>query len=147
MKVSHVLGCVVAIILLILGVFIPIPQKHIYIDNGLGNSDKWGSEYANEYVGGDAYNLIIESSLKSGWTSGILSLKSVFIGAGIILLFATIYSDVHHKASIKKQELIIAEIKNQNIIIEELKKQNELLESDFIKNKEDIDYNDELPSL
>lgn len=122
-------------------------KAYIYIDNGLGDSDKWGSEYANEYVGGDAYNLIIESSLKSGWTSGILSLKSVFIGAGIILLFVTIYSDVHHKASIKKQELIIAEIKNQNIIIEELKKQNELLESDFIKNKEDIDYNDELPSL
>lgn len=39
-----------------------------------------------EYVGGDAYNYIVGASLVSGFISGLITMKAVFIAAGALIM-------------------------------------------------------------
>ncbi len=65
---------IVGAILLIVGLSYDIPSR-TFSFYGL-----------KEYVGGDAYNAIIESSLRGGEISGAIVSKAVYICSGIITM-------------------------------------------------------------
>ena len=66
-----------AAVLFCVGIFTKIPQKEISFFNIDGN----GYE---EYVGGDAYNIQIEASLRSGEIAGAKTAKAVYISCAAI---------------------------------------------------------------
>lgn len=64
---------VVGIILLIVGLGVSIPSDYI-------------SSYSmTEYVGGDAYNFIIEASLRGGRIAGAMITKCIYIAVGLLI--------------------------------------------------------------
>lgn len=65
---------IVGVILLIVGLSYEIPSRTFSF---------YGLE---KYVGGDAYNAIIESSLRGGEISGAMVSKAVYICGGIITM-------------------------------------------------------------
>lgn len=92
-------GILLAIGLIVVGIFFPIPDKKIstysFSENGY-----------NEYVGGDAYNIQIEASLRGGQIAGATAAKAVFISSGVVLLFLTIVIDYVCKEKTAKYEEI-----------------------------------------
>lgn len=85
------LGVVTAIALILVGIFLPVPSKeidmHSYSNNGY-----------EEYVGGDAYNIQIEASLRGGIIAGRTAAKAILISVGALELVLTlmIYFAVDH---------------------------------------------------
>ena len=73
LDVISIILIVVGIILLIAGIATKIPDKEF-------------SFYTiTKYVGGDAYNAIIESSLRGGIIAGKMFTKAVYITGGLII--------------------------------------------------------------
>ena len=78
-----IVGLLVAIALLVAGFCIAVPDKYIPSWKDL---DEGGME---EYVGGDAYNFIIEAGLRGGEIAGATISKAVcFAASGIALILA-----------------------------------------------------------
>ncbi len=61
-----------------MGITTKIPQKRI-------NLYSYGDSGYTEYVGGDAYNIQIEASLRGGQISGAKAAKSVYISCSALL--------------------------------------------------------------
>ncbi len=81
-KTVAVIGIIIASLLLCLGLFTKVPQKEISFYNFDGN----GYE---EYVGGDAYNIQIEASLRGGEIAGATAARSTyFSGAALALMLS-----------------------------------------------------------
>ena len=82
-KFVGIVGLLVAIALLVAGFCIAVPDKYIPSWKDL---DEGGME---EYVGGDAYNFIIEAGLRGGEIAGATISKAVcFAASGIALILA-----------------------------------------------------------
>ncbi len=98
MKGSHVLGILVALVLIVFGAVYPVPDKGIYVSSSYTAYDKtWIENTGAEYLGGDAYNYQVEASLKAGYMSGVLAMKSITFASGILLFFITLYSNNKNK--------------------------------------------------
>ena len=96
-------GIFVSVLLIIFGAVFPIPKKEIRILDRCYDKS-WFYEYGQEYWGGDSY--VVEASLKSGWLSGILVMKSISVATGILLFFIIIYADKKHKELEKQTKLL-----------------------------------------
>ena len=69
---------VLGIVLLVVGLNYNIPSREF-------------SFYSlKKYVGGDAYNAIIESSIRGGEISGAMTSKAIYICSGIITMSLTL---------------------------------------------------------
>ncbi|MGN0657807.1 MAG: hypothetical protein ACI4KR_13545 [Ruminiclostridium sp.] len=98
-------GIIMSLLLIIFGAVFPVPEKQV--DTISYCYDKsWFYKYGEEYVNGDAYNYQIEASLKAGWMSGVLTMKSISVATGILLFFITIYADKKHKELEKQTKLL-----------------------------------------
>ena len=98
-------GIIMSLLLIIFGAVFPVPEKQVNtIDYCYDKS--WFYRYGEEYVNGDAYNYQIEASLKAGWMSGVLTMKSISVASGILLFFAVIYADRKHKELEKQTKLL-----------------------------------------
>ena len=111
MKASQVLGIILAIALIAFGAAYPVPEKHLYTSNYSWIDYSWSSEWGEEYVGGDAYNYQMEASLKAGYMSGVLAMKSITFVGGLMLFLVTLYSRVKCVA-IEKQNQLLTKIVN-----------------------------------
>lgn len=79
-KAAGVVGLILVAVFLILGFTSATPDKYI---------KSYGDNKMYEYVGGDAYNYIIEASLRGGEIAGAITAKAVYFGvAGIILVLS-----------------------------------------------------------
>ena len=90
MKNVRIWGYIAAILLIVFAVVYPVPSKEInvgYSSDGYTWTDREGAAY----VGGDAYNYQMEASLKAGYMSGVLAMKSISFAGGLLLLFMTLY--------------------------------------------------------
>lgn len=95
-KVSHkyhfrtiaVMCWLIAIALVVFGILLPIPEKHIDTWRTGAFGSEWERDKYTEYVGGDAYNIIIEASLRGGIIAGRTVAKTIFIVSGIVFCFA-----------------------------------------------------------
>lgn len=75
-KVAGIIGIILAAILLVLGFVSTTPDKYI---------KSYGDGKMYEYVGGDAYNYIIEASLRGGEIAGAKTAKAIYFAAAGIL--------------------------------------------------------------
>lgn len=75
-KAAGIIGLILAIGFVVLGFTTTIPDKYI---------SSYGSNKMTEYVGGDAYNFIIEASLRGGEISGALTAKAIYFAAAAVL--------------------------------------------------------------
>lgn len=73
----------IAIALVIFGIILPIPEKHIDTWRTVDYSAEWNGNAYTEYVGGDAYNIIAEASLRGGIIAGRTIAKTILIVSGI----------------------------------------------------------------
>ncbi len=105
MKTACVFGIIAAIAMIIFGIAFPVPEKRL--DFSYYNEDWFGD--GGTYVGGDAYNYQMEASLRAGWVSGVLSLKTFAICAGTVLFFVSIFEKAKYNAA-QKQNLLLEEI-------------------------------------
>lgn len=78
-----IIGIVVGIIFIILGIMTKIPGDYIY--------------NLTEYVGGDAYNYIIESSIRAGKISGAMTQRAVYIAVGVMMTFLATFKLCNEK--------------------------------------------------
>ena len=79
-----IIGQIIATIMILFGIFYPTPDKYI------SSSSLWGESYT-EYVGGDAYNIQIEASLRAGYISGIIAMKTILISVGAFICLFSLY--------------------------------------------------------
>ena len=75
-KAAGVIGIILAVVFLILGFTTQIPDKYI---------KSYGTDKMEEYVGGDAYNFIIEASLRGGEIAGARTAKTIYFAVAAIL--------------------------------------------------------------
>lgn len=106
MKAFQVLGILVAIALIIFAVAFPTPEKRIRVSE-YGWDKPWHDEYGEEYVGGDAYNYQMEASLKAGYMSGVLAMKSITFVGGLLLFFTSVYSCIRCKIIEAQTSLLV----------------------------------------
>lgn len=72
-NLAPIICLAIGIVLLIAGLRVSVPSDYI-------------SSYSmKEYVGGDAYNFIIEASLRGGRIAGALITKCVYIAVGLLI--------------------------------------------------------------
>lgn len=94
MKKPHIFGLFAAIALIIFSIAFPVPEKHIDVSsNYSAYQSSWKENVGAEYVGGDAYNYQMEATLKAGYMSGVLAMKSITFVGGLLLFFLTLYFD------------------------------------------------------
>ena len=72
-KILAIIGIVLGIVFIGIGFFTDVPGKHI----------SWAT--LDEYVGGDAYNYIIEAALRGGRISGRMTSNAIYINCGTII--------------------------------------------------------------
>lgn len=75
-KAAGIIGLILAIGFVVLGFTTSVPDKYI---------KSYGSNKMTEYVGGDAYNFIIEASLRGGEISGALISKAIYFAVAAVL--------------------------------------------------------------
>lgn len=91
---------VIALLLIIFGIALPIPKKHIDTWRTGAFGSEWKGDEYTEYVGGDAYNIMIEASLRGGIIAGRTIAKTILIVSGIaICITGTILIKIERKNS------------------------------------------------
>lgn len=75
---KSIIVLVIGIIIFAFGVWYPVPNNFLSEYGG-------GFNKVEKYVGGDAYNFIVASSLLGGQISGNITSKAIFMCTGIIL--------------------------------------------------------------
>lgn len=112
MKAQHLFGIFAALALIAFGLFFPTPAKHLDVDDSYNYSSysheewKWIENKGEEYVGGDAYNYQMEASLKAGYISGVLAMKSITVVSGILLFFISLYSACKIESTIEQTNVL-----------------------------------------
>ena len=111
MKKIAIVGIILSVILLIWGLVIEVPSSYL-------------SFYGiKEYVGGDAYNYIIEAGLRGGRIAGAMVQKVVLIISGCILFWMSLFAialnnklSIVHKDSIARKTTGFSETKNDDLV-------------------------------
>jgi hypothetical protein len=87
------IGIALAVVLFCLGIFIRKPEKEI-------NFISYKPDGYKEYVGGDAYNFIIEASLRGGEIAGAQAAQATyFSGAALTLMIGLLFLSSDGKAA------------------------------------------------
>lgn len=73
LDIISIVFIVIGIILLLVGLFTDVPSK------------EFSFNVIRKYVGGDAYNAIIEASVRGGIIAGAVISKAVYVTGGLIL--------------------------------------------------------------
>ena len=69
-----------------------LPEKYVYVSSSSSAYHyDWSQNTGAEYLGGDAYNYIVEASLKAGYYNATATTKAVTGTAGTVLLFCSVF--------------------------------------------------------
>lgn len=139
MKASQVFGVIISLSLIIFSISYPVPTKEVNVSSSyFAYNNTWNDNEGAEYIGGDAYNYQIEASLKAGYVSGVLAMKSITFVGGILLLFLTMYSHVKCVCLKSQEEQLLR-------LYEQEKRQKDIMEKileAFNTNGNSTDKND-----
>lgn len=75
-KIAGVVGIILACLFICMAVNTTIPDKYI---------SSYGANRMTEYVGGDAYNFIIEASLRGGEIAGAQITRAIYFAVAALL--------------------------------------------------------------
>ena len=92
---------IIGLIFLLIGLFYQIPEREI----------PWNYE---EYVGGDAYNMMIEASIRGGEIAGATTQKAIYIVFGTTLLLIAEILNIADKAERQKLEILAQQNQSTN---------------------------------
>ena len=81
-RIAGIVGMVLSVLFVILAFSTVIPDKYI---------SSYGADRMLEYVGGDAYNFIIEASLRGGEIAGAKTARAVYFAASAVLTVISLY--------------------------------------------------------
>ena len=103
LKNFAIVGIIVGLILVIVSFIIPIPETQIAM--------RGGREVGGyiEYVGGDAYNLIIEASLRGGEIAGATSSRASYLTSGVIISVISFLALGHAIDTTNPKEELVAQ--------------------------------------
>lgn len=110
-KSASISVIVLGLVLLLVGVFLPVPGTHLTTYESLdGEFSSSGEKYSaiEEYVGGDAYNYITGAALVGGEIAGAKAQKAVFASSGLAIASIGLLS----YARFRKEEPEQSEAKN-----------------------------------
>ena len=66
---------------------IDLPKKHVYVSSSSSAYySEWEANQGAQYLGGDAYNYIVEASLKAGYYDAQVTRKTILEVGGYLLL-------------------------------------------------------------
>lgn len=85
-KTIMTFGLILAAVMITVGIALPIPDPKISF---YGSRENGGY---HEYVGGDAYNIQIEASIRGGEISGRTDAKTILLTGGVILFVLTLFA-------------------------------------------------------
>ena len=89
---AAVIGVIAAVVLIIVGISTSVPEKYVYVSSSSSAySASWESNTGAQYLGGDAYNYIVEASLKAGYYNAMVLKKTLNIVGGVLLLFISVF--------------------------------------------------------
>lgn len=92
MKAFCIIGIIIAIAMVIFAAAYPVPEKYVFVSSlSYAYDSPWNENTGAEYIGGDAYNYQIEASLKAGYLSGVLTMKTIMFVGGILLFFLSCF--------------------------------------------------------
>lgn len=77
-----VFSLILGIAFIIFGLILPIPKKDIDLYTFSFSHNEWTGDKFEEYVGGDAYNIMIEASLRGGIIAGRTATKAILVVGG-----------------------------------------------------------------
>jgi hypothetical protein len=98
-----IVGIVVSTNLITRSNNLELPKKFVYVSGSSSAYDyDWGLNAGVKYVGGDAYNLIIEASLKAGYYNAVATEKITAEVGGYLLLFISIFVMLLSACSLEK---------------------------------------------
>lgn len=96
-KTAGAIGIILAIVFLILGFTSTTPDKYI---------KSYGEGKMYEYVGGDAYNYIIEAALRGGEIAGAKTARAVYFAvAGILFVLSVAFLQSGEGDSAQSREI------------------------------------------
>ena len=71
---------------------VELPRKYVYVSSLSSAYDSpWESNTGAQYLGGDAYNYIVEASLKAGYYNAVSNEKTITMVGSILLFFISAY--------------------------------------------------------
>lgn len=90
--IAACVGIIVASTMIIESNNIEVPKKYVFVSSLSSAYDSdWSDNKGAQYLGGDAYNYIVEASLKAGYYNATVMTKTVKTTGGTILLFASLF--------------------------------------------------------
>ena len=117
-KRAGIAGVILALVFLILGFCSNAPDKYIKY---------YGEGKMYEYVGGDAYNFIIEASLRGGEISGAITAKAIYFGvAGILFIISLSFLGADNKGEDKAHGIVNSIPVNASVPSEEEEKNEDV---------------------
>ena len=132
-KKAGYMGIILALLFFILALCTNPPGKHIA---------SYGTGKMEEYVGGDAYNFIIEAALRGGEISGALTAKAIYFGiAAVLAVLSCAFLDENSSETLRNDlSNIRSEITNTSQGIKQLSEtiqQHDLLFRDALTDMRD----------
>ena len=100
LKTIQTITLILGIFFMLVGMFYQIPDREIPYNY-------------EEYVGGDAYNMMIEASIRGGEIAGATIAKAIYITFGTTLLLITICIYIKRKEKEQKNIDPQSEMKDQ----------------------------------
>ena len=82
---ASIFGIVIGIIVLFVGLSTTVPDRslpRLASERATSGDD----EGTHRYVGGDAYNFIIESSIRGGEIAGATAARAIFVSSGLLII-------------------------------------------------------------
>ncbi len=80
-----------------------LPEKYVYVSSSSAAYDyPWIRNTGAKYLGGDAYNFIVEASLKAGYYNAVSDEKAITKVGGLTLLFISIFTFLASLCSVER---------------------------------------------
>lgn len=137
MKYVHIIGIVVALALILFGIIYPVPEKRIELSrNNYPNESKWTNNTGARYYDTTSLSYQMEATLKAGYMSGVMTMKTVTSCSGILLLFITLYAQYTVKHSKKEDALLTENKEHDEAILPQNTENNEAKKNESIMQKE-----------
>ncbi len=112
-KAVAIVGLVVSAVFLLLGLTVNVPNDYL---------EYYGADKIEKYVGGDAYNYIIASSLRGAQISAAKTSKAMYLSAAGVIFVVSL-------ACLAQSEDAAWEAERQQELVQSCKKANENIES------------------
>lgn len=105
--IAMLAGIAVSVFLMIHSLSVTVPEKYVRVSSSSAAYNyPWERDYGAQYLGGDAYNYMVEASLKAGYYSAAKTEKAVTGVGGLLLFFGSLSGFFFINMSIRKSKSI-----------------------------------------